>query len=211
MTTERLQVAATVAILLVMQASDSIALVSVGSSALIAFATVVVSALGARDQRRHETDLSFEGRVWERKVDAHLDLIRHVLALQKAARDPDTWSLAMDMATANKEILEKIQPTLAAYASRRCLEDLDKLLDLWRSSLDSETTLRVEQVLRARQVVRDVGAQVPIDPAMTKHLDHFVEVADELAEHFKPNIRVLRSTLDDLLRSTRASLKASED
>lgn len=100
--------------------ADAVALTSVITSGAVAMGGIVVGALGARSQRRHEKELAFEERVWETKSDAMFRLItvvqdfRRTLRADKprerlAARLPDTI-----------DDLHAIAPVIEAYCSETC-------------------------------------------------------------------------------------------
>jgi hypothetical protein len=86
-----------------------IATVSVVSSALLAGLTIGANLLAGERQRRHEADLDFEARVWDRKSEALFEVMNQYRLLIGAGN-----------------VTELNRTTYAL--------DLSKLLDAWRRS-----------------------------------------------------------------------------
>jgi len=194
-----------------LSSTDVIALVSIGSSAVIAVVSVAATLVGARGQRKHDAQLAFEARAWERKVDAHLGLIKAVLAVRKAATEEPTWSQIRALRQAHDDVVNEVEPTLSAYATAACLRDLESWLGLLAEPLEKFDLPLKRLNIALEDLTKQTTATLAegVDPvkAVIPFVATFQERASTLEkEFFYPREAVLAAN-DALLISTRASLK----
>ena len=105
---------------------DGIALASVLASAAVALTTLVVQAISQRGQRKHESTLAYEERVWSLKSDALFRLIRASRDVTDYIDGEDDHSRIVT-ASAITELmreLKDVSPTIETYGSDQVRSDL---------------------------------------------------------------------------------------
>lgn len=112
-----------------------IATVSVVSSGLVALGSIAANFVGGERQRRHETDLDFEKRVWVEKSKTLFTVIKECRGIVDSD-DPltddsrESWALYLSK---RLDTLTDAQATVEAFASTRCRAELTGLIDAMRS------------------------------------------------------------------------------
>lgn len=198
-----------------------IATVSVVSSGLVALGTVAASFIGGERQRRHETDLDFEKRVWEGKSETLLTVIKECRGIIDSdgpltEHSRQSWALYLSK---RLDIFTDAQATVEAFASTRCRAELSGLIDSMRSS-------GVKDYLgnRVDRFEKEWFAILKHDPNTMPTSDllddlnkrkRYKEWADEAKEkavaEFDPDLPELQARAQRLLDAARDSVRRPKD
>lgn len=186
-----------------------IATVSVISSAAVAGLTIAANVFTGERQRRHEADLDFEARVWERKSEALFEVIRQCHRLADSDRpvtDDNRVGYALEMSKMLDMLHDQVS-TVEAFASSRCRTELRGLIE----------------ALRAGGVTHRDGADVahwrnqsldtPSDDYESKRTYWaWAEQSEKRAvANFDPDIDDLRARAVRLLEAARESVRRPKD
>lgn len=107
-----------------------IATVSVVSSAAVALGTLAVNFIGSERQRKHESDLDFEKRVWAQKSEALFSLMEECRFLADSdlpITDTNREGYALDLSK-SLDRLHAVRPAVDAFASTRTRTELNGLM-----------------------------------------------------------------------------------
>lgn len=186
-----------------------IATVSVVSSGLVALGTLGANFIGGERQRRHDADLNFEMRVWERKSEALFTVIERCRLVTDSDIPLTDGNRKFHALYLSKmlDALNGTRSTVEAFASSRCREELAGLIE----------------ALRTAGVKRYVGNRVdrfhqqrldadPEDLSTRKRCQDLVRAAEEKAvADFDPDLRDLRARAERLLEAARESVRRPKD
>jgi len=128
--------------------ANTVALVSVVASSAVAVASLWATVWAGRQQRRHEAALSYEQRIWDRKVDGLFELIAATRRLLDATEDQ--WF--GEQVSRVLDDLDDLVPVVEAFASAGCRDAFERLRETLRNSgSDSLDHMRIE-LARSRKV-----------------------------------------------------------
>ncbi|GAA4757395.1 hypothetical protein GCM10023350_48760 [Nocardioides endophyticus] len=186
-----------------------IATVSVVSSAGLAALTIAANVFTGERQRKHESDLDFERRVWDKKSEALFVVIETCEELIEAP-DPegesDQWlafglSRLLDALTANRAAVD-------AFASSTCRNELTSLIKAMNGGGVKEGLGRRWDRLWDR--LREVDIRT--DYERWKSVWEQREKAEsEVLDGFAPDMQVLRGQAERLLEAARESVRRPKD
>lgn len=165
--------------------------------------------IGGERQRRHESDLDFERRVWDEKSEALFIVMRvcHNIAddypaLTEANRKPYALNLSRRL-----DALAEVRPTIEAFASRRCSDDLSDLIDELVAA-----GVKYHEGRRAHILMEQVVDISLDDTAAWERNRAEREKSAALAmEHFAPDLDGLRYKALRLLEAARESVRRPKD
>lgn len=187
-----------------------IAAISVVSSAVVAIGTVAVNFLSGERQRKHETDLDFEARVWEKKSAALFTVIEHCRALADSgpvtADNRTEYALALSRTL---DDLQEVRSTVDAFASTRCREQLTDLIEALKafgvkSDAGRDARHWSKMALEALGQTHDSEAF-----AGYRHMQHDAE--NDAVADFDPDLPDLRARAERLLEAARESARRPKD
>lgn len=186
-----------------------IATVSVLSSAALAGLTIAANVYGGERQRRHEADLDFEKRVWERKSEALFEVIRQCRSLADSAQsvtDENRLTYALNMSKMLDTLHDNLS-TVEAFASSKCREELSGFVEALRSGGVKHR--------HGRDVDhwRDLAVETPIHDMQSKMLYSSWRKQSEAkaVADFDPDLDDLRARAERLLEAARESVRRPKD
>ncbi len=186
-----------------------IATVSVVSTAAVAGLTIATNVYTGERQRRHETDLDFEKRVWERKSEVLLKVIQECQRL-RASDDPVTEDNRVTYALNLSRMLDTLhdtRPTVEAFASSRCRESLTDLIDAFeKSGVKYDVGRRAEHWLdkALKTGLADMESR-------RRYRDWRQKAEEEAVADFGPDLTDLRARAERLLEAARESVRRAKD
>lgn len=186
-----------------------IATVSVVSSATLAGLTIAANVYSGERQRRHETDLDFEKRVWERKSEVLLKVIEECRTLI-ASVEPVTDDNRLNYALHLSKMLDRLddtRSTVEAFASSRCREALTDLIDAFEASgVKYDMGRRAEHWLN-----KSLEAGLEDIESRRRYQDWRADAEKQAAEGFNPDLPGLRRRAEHLLEAARESVRRPKD
>ncbi|MEP7739152.1 hypothetical protein ABKW28_15990 [Nocardioides sp. 31GB23] len=186
-----------------------IATVSVVSSAALAGLTIAANVYGGERQRRHEADLDFEKRVWERKSEALFEVIRQCRTLADSdapVDDTNRLAYALDMSKMLDTLHDNLS-TVEAFASSKCREGLTDLIEALRNGGVKHR--------HGRDVDhwRGLAADTSIEETQGRWLYYSWRKQSEAkaVADFDPDLDDLRARAEHLLEAARESVRRAKD
>jgi hypothetical protein len=186
-----------------------IATVSVVSSATLAGLTIAANVLTGERQRRHEADLDFEKRVWERKSDALfevIDLCRRVIDGMPLT-DDNRLEYALDLSKTLDDLSARLS-AVEAFASSRCRQELTDFMAALRDSGVKHAAGRSVDHFRSKS-----GEVSPLEDLSQwqRYVDWRKEAEADAVADFKLDLPDLRARAERLLEAARESVRRPKD
>lgn len=185
-----------------------IATVSVVSSAAVALGTLAVNFIGSERQRKHESDLDFEKRVWDQKSEALFSVmnISRILATDgDAITDANRRTYAINLSK-RLDDLHTARGVVDAFASTRCAVALTLLIDAMRDGgVKHNVGYRVDR-LREQSMELD-----PDDERWASYRDWRKQAEAKALENFDPNLADIRAKAERVFDAARESVRRSKD
>lgn len=189
-----------------------IATVSVVASAAVALGTVAANFIGGERQRRHETDLDFERRVWERKSEALFSLMKECRSLADAdlpITDKNRQRYALDLSKA-LDRLHDVRAAVEAFASTRCRTDLTALIDaMLAGGIKYRSANAADRY--SKLALQSITGDAPNSDAWIRWRDLEKALIAEAVEDFDPDMLDIRAKAQRLLDSARESVRRPKD
>jgi hypothetical protein len=187
-----------------------IATVSVVSSSLVALGTLGVTFVGGERQRKHESDLDFEARVWERKSEALFTVMEQCRRVIES-NDPVTDDNRLSYALEASKVLDKLhgaRPTVEAFASSRCRDELNGLIEVFEQcGVQYGTGARV-----ARLWKQEMETSPSEDYETWKRVGEWRKDAEgEVIVGFEPDLDLWHRQAQRLLDAARESVRRPKD
>lgn len=185
-----------------------VATVSVVSSAVVAVGTIAVNFIGGERQRRHEADLDFEARVWERKSEALFEVIgaaRNLLDSDApVGENPLSYALYLSKML---DALNSTRSTVETLASNRCREELAALIE----ALHSQGVKEYVGHRSDRYLHKGLEAGVDDVESWRRYSKYRKEAEDEAVADFHLNLADLQTHAARLLEAARESVRRPKD
>lgn len=186
-----------------------IATVSVVSSAAVALGTLAVNFIGGERQRKHEADLDFERRVWERKSEALFTVMQQCRRLADSD-DPVTEDNRETYALNLSKLLDQlaeVRPTIEAFASTRCSNELSGLIEALTTS---GVTLHVGA--RNSRLMRElVKLDINDNSGWSRNKEQRDEAKAQAVAGFDPELSDLQAGARGLIDAARESVRRPKD
>jgi hypothetical protein len=198
-----------------------IAAISVVSSGVVALGTIAANFVGGERQRKHETGLDFEKRVWERKSEALFTVIEECRTLldvdEPLTDDSRTW-WALNLSR-RLDALRDARSTVEALASSQCRNELGGLVQALRAQgVKDYVGHRVDRYEREwlEAMAPDSGTFVAGLTTESiqrgSRIRQRMEKAEEQAvADFAPDLPDLRARAERLLEAARESVRRPSD
>jgi hypothetical protein len=210
--------------------ADPVALTSVIASATVALGALAGSYQSAREQRRHEARLDYEGRAWRRKSEGLFDVIATCRSLIDSIDRPGSLETieALDsergeyQATVREHIgvseigvrvgdvvsrLHELVPIVEVYGSAMCREAFDDLRQMLRDpGYDPQAADRLAAVRRGKAAA--IEGKDYHSAATARRLER--EVLEGARTRLTIELPQARSKAERLIEAARESLNEEE-
>jgi len=186
-----------------------IATVSVISSSVVALGTVGANFMSGERQRRHEADLDFERRAWERKSDALFVVIERARSLADSSEpvtDDNRLTYALDLSMLLDALLTN-RATVEAFASSDCRATLTALINTMQSQGVKPGV--GEREARYRNLAMEAGIDNP--ERWDIYRKWWKEAEREATTHFNPDLSALHPLAERLLEAARLSVRRPKE
>lgn len=186
-----------------------VATVSVVSSAAVALGTLAVNFIGNERQRKHEADLDFERRAWDRKSEALFSLMeecRFLIDSDIPITDSNRQAYALDLSR-SLDRLHGVRAAVDAFASTRCRIELTGIMDVMQSG-----GVKHHSGEEARRYL-NYSVETDIDDIEMRRRWRELEDAGKAraVENFDPNMNDIRARAARLLDATRESVRRPKE
>lgn len=186
-----------------------IATVSVVSSAAVALGTLIVNFVGGERQRKHESDLDFERRVWDEKSEGlfiAMKVSRNLLDGYEPITDENRGTYALNLSR-RLDALVEVRPTIDAFASTECRKALAELIEgLTRGGVKTYFGRRHDSLLTAM-----MNLDVNDHSGWQRNKDSRDEAQAKAVEFFDPDLEYLHDRAYRLLEAARESVRRPKD
>jgi hypothetical protein len=187
-----------------------IAAISVVSSSVVALGTIATTFIGGERQRKHESDLDFENRVWDKKAEALFAVIQACEELIEAP-DPeegeaDSW-LALGLSRVLDDLAYK-RAAVDAFASTTCRQNLNILIKTMKDGGVKGGLGRRWDRLWDR--LREVDVKTDFE-RWSGLWEQRQKVEQEVVDGFAPDMPALRASAGNLLEAARQSVRRAKD
>lgn len=186
-----------------------VAALSVISSGVVALGTIATTLFSGERQRKHETDLDFERRVWEKKSEALFAVIEVCEELIEA-RDPTEetdWWMALGLSKLLDDLTDS-RAAVGAFASSTCRKQLTSLIKAMRDGgIRPGTGHRWDQ---SWERLREVDMETEWD-RWKVIWDQRRKAQEEAVKDFRPDMKAIRAQAEQLLDAARDSVRRPKD
>jgi hypothetical protein len=187
-----------------------VAAISVVSSGLVALGTIAVNFVGGERQRKHESGLDFERRVWDKKSESLFSLIQESRVLTNY-EDPipekyQEWH-ALNLSRVLDALYESQAP-VEAFASEDCRRELAGLIEAMRKGGVKGDVGRRSNLWFNK--MREVN---PTEDYATwsRYMKYRNEAGEEAVANFDPDIKDFQVRAGRLLEAARQSVRRARD